>query len=105
MHLETMEPAAVYCVKAQTFVRAIGRHSAFSQAECVKVQGKDGLFVPWGPAQVTAPPLLTPTLPPPENARLPAGFLWFSVSHGLTDLLSEAGWVPMVKVCFTPLSL
>lgn len=38
VHLETMEPAAVYCVKAQTFVRAIGRHSAFSQAECVKVQ-------------------------------------------------------------------
>lgn len=55
MHLETMEPAAVYCVKAQTFVKAIGRHSAFSQAECVKVQGKGGLFVPWGPAQVTAP--------------------------------------------------
>ncbi|ELK33186.1 Interleukin-20 receptor subunit beta [Myotis davidii] len=39
VHLETMEPAAVYCVKAQTFVKAIGRHSAFSQAECVKVQG------------------------------------------------------------------
>ncbi|XP_070289577.1 interleukin-20 receptor subunit beta isoform X1 [Myotis yumanensis] len=38
VHLETMEPAAVYCVKAQTFVKAIGRHSAFSQAECVKVQ-------------------------------------------------------------------
>ncbi|XP_008151053.2 LOW QUALITY PROTEIN: interleukin-20 receptor subunit beta [Eptesicus fuscus] len=38
VHLETMEPEAVYCVKAQTFVRAIGRHSAFSQAECVKVQ-------------------------------------------------------------------
>ncbi|XP_059519828.1 interleukin-20 receptor subunit beta isoform X2 [Myotis daubentonii] len=38
VHLETMEPAAVYCVKAQTFVKAIGRHSTFSQAECVKVQ-------------------------------------------------------------------
>ncbi|XP_024422005.3 interleukin-20 receptor subunit beta [Desmodus rotundus] len=38
VHLETMEPGAVYCVKAQTFVKAIGRHSAFSQAECIKVQ-------------------------------------------------------------------
>lgn len=43
VHLETMEPGAVYCVKAQTFVKAIGRHSAFSQAECIKVQGKDDL--------------------------------------------------------------
>lgn len=41
--LETAEPGAAYCVKAQTFVKAIGRHSAFSQAECVKLQGKDGL--------------------------------------------------------------
>ena len=46
MHLETMEPGAVYCVKAQTFVKAIGRHSAFSQAECIKVQGKDDLSFP-----------------------------------------------------------
>ncbi|KAM7062994.1 LOW QUALITY PROTEIN: interleukin-20 receptor subunit beta [Molossus nigricans] len=38
VHLETMEPGAVYCVKAQAFVKAIGRHSAFSQAECIKVQ-------------------------------------------------------------------
>lgn len=38
VHLETMEPGAVYCVKAQTFVKVIDRHSAFSQAECVKVQ-------------------------------------------------------------------
>ncbi|XP_047639003.1 interleukin-20 receptor subunit beta isoform X1 [Phacochoerus africanus] len=40
MHLETMEPGATYCVKARTFVKAIGRYSAFSQAECVKVQGE-----------------------------------------------------------------
>lgn len=46
MHLETMEPGAVYCVKAQAFVKAIERHSAFSQAECVKVQGEDDLSVP-----------------------------------------------------------
>ncbi|XP_046955981.1 interleukin-20 receptor subunit beta isoform X2 [Lynx rufus] len=38
VHLETMEPGAAYCVKVQTFVKAIGRHSPFSQAECVKVQ-------------------------------------------------------------------
>ncbi|XP_023043617.1 interleukin-20 receptor subunit beta [Piliocolobus tephrosceles] len=40
VHLETMEPGAAYCVKAQTFVKAIGRHSAFSQIECVEVQGE-----------------------------------------------------------------
>uniref|UniRef100_A0A8C5YHB9 Interleukin 20 receptor subunit beta n=2 Tax=Microcebus murinus TaxID=30608 RepID=A0A8C5YHB9_MICMU len=40
LHLVTMEPGAAYCVKAQTFVKAIGRHSAFSQAECVEVQGE-----------------------------------------------------------------
>lgn len=40
VHLETMEPGAAYCVKAQTFVKVIGRQSAFSQAECVKVQGE-----------------------------------------------------------------
>lgn len=40
VHLETMESGAVYCVKAQTFVKVIGRQSAFSQAECVKVQGE-----------------------------------------------------------------
>lgn len=56
VHLETMEPGAAYCVKAQAFVKAIGRHSAFSQAECIKVQGKDDLPVPRSPAQVTAPP-------------------------------------------------
>ncbi|XP_054450888.1 interleukin-20 receptor subunit beta [Pteronotus mesoamericanus] len=37
VHLETREPGE-YCVKAQTFVKAIGRHSTFSQAECIKVQ-------------------------------------------------------------------
>ncbi|XP_008051193.2 interleukin-20 receptor subunit beta [Carlito syrichta] len=40
VHLETMEPGAPYCVKAQTFAKAIGRHSAFSQADCVEVQGE-----------------------------------------------------------------
>ncbi|KAI5135997.1 Interleukin-20 Receptor Subunit Beta [Manis pentadactyla] len=38
VHLETMEPGAAYCVKAQTLVKTIGRHSTFSQAQCVKVQ-------------------------------------------------------------------
>ncbi|XP_027439846.1 interleukin-20 receptor subunit beta [Zalophus californianus] len=40
VHLETMEPGAAYCVKVRTFVKAIGRHSPSSQAECVKVQGE-----------------------------------------------------------------
>ncbi|XP_057354036.1 interleukin-20 receptor subunit beta isoform X2 [Manis pentadactyla] len=40
VHLETMEPGAAYCVKAQTLVKTIGRHSTFSQAQCVKVQGE-----------------------------------------------------------------
>ncbi|XP_073088462.1 interleukin-20 receptor subunit beta isoform X3 [Manis javanica] len=40
VHLETMEPGAAYCVKAQTLVKAIGRHSTFSRAQCVKVQGE-----------------------------------------------------------------
>lgn len=55
VHLETMEPGAMYCVKAQTLVKAIGRHSAFSQPTCVEMQGKDNLFVPgsrtWQPYQ------------------------------------------------------
>ncbi|KAM8759046.1 interleukin-20 receptor subunit beta isoform 1-T1 [Rhynchonycteris naso] len=38
VHLETMKPGAVYCVKAQTLVKAIGRSSTFSPTECVKVQ-------------------------------------------------------------------
>ncbi|XP_032343850.1 interleukin-20 receptor subunit beta isoform X2 [Camelus ferus] len=45
VHLETMEPGSAFCVKAQTFVKAIGRHSAFSQAECVKVQ-ENNQFTP-----------------------------------------------------------
>lgn len=98
-----METAAVYCVKAQTFVKAIGRHSAFSQTECVKVQGKGGLFVPWGTAQVTSSlPVLLP--PPPRMLCCLLGFFG-SVSLGLTDPLPEAGCVPMVKVCFTPIPL
>ncbi|XP_047421271.1 interleukin-20 receptor subunit beta isoform X3 [Sciurus carolinensis] len=40
VHLETMDPGATYCVKAQSLVKAIGRCSAFSQAECVEVQGE-----------------------------------------------------------------
>ncbi|XP_069928877.1 interleukin-20 receptor subunit beta isoform X1 [Oryctolagus cuniculus] len=40
VHLATMEPGAAYCVKAQTFVKAIQRHSAFSQPECVEVRGE-----------------------------------------------------------------
>ncbi|XP_046287349.1 interleukin-20 receptor subunit beta isoform X1 [Marmota monax] len=55
VHLETMDPGATYCVKAQSLVKVIGRHSAFSQAECVEVQGKEGLPVPWASAEVTAP--------------------------------------------------
>lgn len=47
VHLETMEPGATYCIKAQTSVKAIGRQSAFSQAECVNVQGKGGLSILW----------------------------------------------------------
>lgn len=46
VHLGTMEPGAAYCVKVRTFVKAIGRHSPFSQAECVKVQGMDSLPLP-----------------------------------------------------------
>ncbi|KAM4863353.1 interleukin-20 receptor subunit beta [Urocitellus parryii] len=38
VHLETMDPGATYCVKAQSLVKVIGRRSAFSQAECVEVQ-------------------------------------------------------------------
>ncbi|XP_077877776.1 interleukin-20 receptor subunit beta-like isoform X1 [Ictidomys tridecemlineatus] len=33
-----MDPGATYCVKAQSLVKVIGRHSAFNQAECVEVQ-------------------------------------------------------------------
>ncbi|XP_050996572.1 interleukin-20 receptor subunit beta [Acomys russatus] len=40
VHLETMEPGAEYCVKAQALVKAIGRHSAFSQTKCVEMQGE-----------------------------------------------------------------
>ncbi|XP_027955051.1 interleukin-20 receptor subunit beta isoform X4 [Eumetopias jubatus] len=45
VHLETMEPGAAYCVKVRTFVKAIGRHSPSSQAECVKVQ-ENNQFTP-----------------------------------------------------------
>lgn len=48
VHLETMEPGAMYCVKAQAWVKAIGRHSTFSQIQCVDMQGKDNCL-PLGP--------------------------------------------------------
>uniref|UniRef100_A0A8C0WI50 Fibronectin type-III domain-containing protein n=2 Tax=Castor canadensis TaxID=51338 RepID=A0A8C0WI50_CASCN len=38
--LETMQPGVTYCVRAQTRVKAIRRYSAFSQVECVEVQGE-----------------------------------------------------------------
>ncbi|OBS74490.1 hypothetical protein A6R68_14971, partial [Neotoma lepida] len=50
VHLETMEAGAVYCVKAQALVKAIGRHSDFTQAQCVEMQGKDNLPVLRSPA-------------------------------------------------------
>ncbi|KAL1781390.1 interleukin-20 receptor subunit beta [Sigmodon hispidus] len=40
VHLETKEPGATYCAKAQSLVKAIGRHSAFSQTQCVEMQGE-----------------------------------------------------------------
>ncbi|XP_012374755.2 interleukin-20 receptor subunit beta [Dasypus novemcinctus] len=40
VHLATMEPETTYCVKARTFVKLIGRASAFSRAECVEVRGE-----------------------------------------------------------------
>ncbi|XP_012890117.1 PREDICTED: interleukin-20 receptor subunit beta [Dipodomys ordii] len=40
VYLGAMEPGAVYCVKARALVRAIARRSAFSQAQCVEVQGE-----------------------------------------------------------------
>lgn len=46
VHLTTMEPGATYCVKAQTYVKAIRKHSAFSQAQCIEVQGEGGLLGP-----------------------------------------------------------
>ncbi|XP_004588458.4 interleukin-20 receptor subunit beta [Ochotona princeps] len=40
VHLTAMEPGATYCVKARTYVKAIRKHSAFSQPECIAVQGE-----------------------------------------------------------------
>ncbi|XP_004603279.2 interleukin-20 receptor subunit beta [Sorex araneus] len=40
VHLDTMEPGVAYCTKARTVVKAIGKHSAFSQAQCVLVPGE-----------------------------------------------------------------
>lgn len=39
IHLATMEAAAEYCVKAQTYVETINRSSSFSQPQCVRAQG------------------------------------------------------------------
>lgn len=55
VHLETMEPGAVYCVKARALVKAIGRHSAFSQTQCVEMQGKDNQPVPGSPHLAALP--------------------------------------------------
>lgn len=55
VHLETMEPGAMYCVKAQALVKAIGRHSAFSQTKCVEMQGKGNLPDPGCPHLAARP--------------------------------------------------
>lgn len=82
VHLETMEPGATYCIKAQTSVKAIGRQSAFSQAECVNVQGKGGLSILWSPGQVTAPLV---------DTRLPVGSFGSESPLGLSDLPPRVG--------------
>ncbi|OXB74518.1 UNVERIFIED_CONTAM: hypothetical protein H355_001900 [Colinus virginianus] len=43
VHLATMETAAEYCVKAQTYVETINRSSSFSQPQCVRAQGNSQL--------------------------------------------------------------
>lgn len=80
VYLETVEPGAAYCVKARTFVKAIGRHSAFSPTECVKVQGKAACLPSWG---CTAPATSS-------GSESPLGF---------PDLLPQAAWVLVVKLC------
>lgn len=60
LHLGTMEPGAVYCVKAQARVNVIERHSAFSGTQCVEIQGKESLPVP-GSLHLAALPM-TPGL-------------------------------------------
>ncbi|XP_072469670.1 interleukin-20 receptor subunit beta [Notamacropus eugenii] len=44
VHLETMEPGAEYCVKAQTIVEVIERSSAFNQMECIKAQDESPML-------------------------------------------------------------
>uniref|UniRef100_A0A669PQC3 Interleukin 20 receptor subunit beta n=1 Tax=Phasianus colchicus TaxID=9054 RepID=A0A669PQC3_PHACC len=44
VHLATMEAAAEYCVKAQTYVETINRSSSFSQPQCVRAQGNSQPF-------------------------------------------------------------
>ena len=76
VHLETVEPGAAHCVKVRTFVKAIGRHSAFSQTECIKVQGKAACLPLLGDACC----LLLAS----SGSEYPLGF---------PDLLPQAGWI------------
>lgn len=69
VYLETMEPGAMYCVKAQALVKAIGRRSAFSQTECVEMQGKDNFPVPGSPHLAALP----------VHTWMPMRCLWFQV--------------------------
>ncbi|XP_015732650.1 interleukin-20 receptor subunit beta [Coturnix japonica] len=45
IHLATMEAAAEYCVKAQTYVETINRSSSFSQTQCVRAQGSGSMWL------------------------------------------------------------
>uniref|UniRef100_A0A8C9ESM6 Interferon/interleukin receptor domain-containing protein n=1 Tax=Pavo cristatus TaxID=9049 RepID=A0A8C9ESM6_PAVCR len=45
IHLATMEAAAEYCVKAQTYVETINRSSSFSQPQCVRAQGSRSMWL------------------------------------------------------------
>ncbi|OXB54905.1 hypothetical protein ASZ78_011267 [Callipepla squamata] len=45
VHLATMETAAEYCVKAQTYVETINRSSSFSQTQCVRAQGGRSMWL------------------------------------------------------------
>ncbi|XP_063122069.1 interleukin-20 receptor subunit beta isoform X3 [Rattus norvegicus] len=51
VHLETMDPGVMYCVKAQALVKTIGRHSAFSQPTCVEMQESNQLIPEADPLQ------------------------------------------------------
>ncbi|XP_058051853.1 interleukin-20 receptor subunit beta [Ahaetulla prasina] len=49
VHLETMEPGAEYCVKAQTYVEAINRSSNFSEVQCVKSEDAKVILLTFAP--------------------------------------------------------